>query len=95
MIIGELLSITNVILGMIIVAVELYCAIKLRLVIKLLYVVLGLYWAGLYVFIFLAPPGLYNTPGFSQIFIRPAFTVTLAVMAIGAIRRWVNYRGKP
>jgi hypothetical protein len=59
---------------------------------KMFTVLIGLYWCALYVFVALTPPGLLmDSVAFGQIFVRPAFTVTLAVMAGGAIYRWRSY----
>jgi len=59
---------------------------------KILYALIGLYWCALYVFVALTPPGLFmDSVTFGQVFVRPAFTVTLAVMAGGAIYRWRSY----
>ena len=56
---------------------------------KMLYALIGIYWCVLYTFVALTPPGLLmDSVTFGQILVRPAFTVTLAVMAGGAIFRW-------
>lgn len=59
--------------------------------IKALTVLVGLYWGGLYTWIAIVPPGIVDSVWFGQVFVRPAFTVTLAVMAGGAIYRWRSY----
>lgn len=51
------------------------------------FLAIGLYWAGLYTFVLLKEPGSYNSVWFGQVFVRPAFTLTLAMMAGSAIWR--------
>lgn len=48
-------------------------------------ILLGLYWAGIYGFVLIIEPGIYDSVRFGQIFIRPALTITLAIIAAGAI----------
>ena len=57
---------------------------------KVAQVFVGLYWAGLYAYVLFWP---YPTDPvlFGQMFVRPGFTVTLAIMAASAIQR---YRAK-
>ncbi len=54
---------------------------------------IGLYWFVLYVFVVFTPSGSYNPVTFGQVFVRPAFTFTLAIMASVALYRWrINRR---
>ena len=55
--------------------------------IKLLYAIVGAYWSAIYVFILFLIPTNYDSVWFGQVFIRPAFTFTLAVMVASAIQR--------
>lgn len=50
---------------------------------------LGVYWAVVYVYVLFTDPATspINSVLFGQIFIRPAITVTLAVMSAGALLR--------
>lgn len=52
--------------------------------------VIGLYWAALYVYVFLTPSDnpLIDPVLFGQALVRPAFTFTAAVMSSIAIYRW-------
>lgn len=49
---------------------------------------IGCYWAGLYVFVFLTPSGVYDSVAFGQIFVRPMFTFTAGVMSSMALFHW-------
>jgi hypothetical protein len=55
---------------------------------KWLHVMCGLYWCGLYTFVAIFPAGYIEPVWFGQTFVRPAFTLTLAIMASGAVYRW-------
>lgn len=50
-------------------------------------VAIGLYWAGIYTFVILTQAGSYDAVFFGRVFIRPAFTFTLAMMASVALFR--------
>lgn len=56
--------------------------------IKIMTLLIGLYWGILYTWVAIVPAGIVDPVLFGQTFVRPAFTVTLAVMAGGAIYRW-------
>lgn len=56
--------------------------------IKLLQAIMGLYWCCVYVYVLFSSHVVYDPVLFGQIFIRPAFTLTLGIMAAGAIARW-------
>ncbi len=47
---------------------------------KLAYSLIGAYWAGIYCWVLFMAPGSYDSVWFGQVFIRPAFTITLTVM---------------
>ena len=56
---------------------------------KLFYALLGFYWCGLYIFVALTEPDQFmDSVLFGQVFVRPAFTWTLGLMAAGAMYRW-------
>lgn len=55
---------------------------------KVAYAIIGAYWCGLYIWVAVTPIGAVDPVWFGQTFVRPAFTVTLAVMASGAVYRW-------
>lgn len=55
---------------------------------KALYGLIGIYWCALYTWVAIVPAGIVDPIWFGQVMVRPAFTVTLAVMAGGAIYRW-------
>lgn len=85
------LSLANVIFALLL---ALYCFRQVKRqsgfmrVLMLFFSLAGLYWAGLYVFVFITPVGIYDPVWFGQIFVRPAFTFTLALMASMAAYRW-------
>lgn len=58
---------------------------------KIATALVGLYWGVLYIWVAIVPAGIVDPVWFGQVFVRPAFTVTLAVMAGGAIYRWRSY----
>jgi hypothetical protein len=85
------LAIANVMLAMVVAIYSLAYLVKHGgdwRWIKALTGIVGLYWAGVYLFILIADANAYNSPMFSQTIIRPGFTFTLSVLAIGAIWRW-------
>jgi len=53
--------------------------------IKLAYVLIGIYWAGIYVIVLVYPATFFDPVWFGQALFRPALTITLAVMAAGSI----------
>jgi hypothetical protein len=84
----RLLAGTNCVMGLIVLILELRCFLSMRgreRWIKSLYGLAGLYWSLVYAYVFIYDP--LDMTGFGKIFIRPAFTLTLAVMAMGAIWR--------
>lgn len=88
---ARFLSLANIIFSLLL---ALYCFRQVRRqpgfmrVLMLFFGLVGLYWGGLYVFVFLTPVGLVDPVWFGQIFVRPAFTFTLALMASMAVYRW-------
>jgi hypothetical protein len=54
---------------------------------RMVLMLVAMYWAGLYLFVLLKQPGAYDAVLFGQVFVRPAFTFTLAILAAAAIQR--------
>lgn len=50
--------------------------------------IIGAYWAGMYIWVFLTPSGFYDGVWFGQFFVRPAFTFTMAVLASQTLYRY-------
>ena len=50
-----------------------------------LWIMTGLYWAGLYVWVLFARPDAYAPVWFGELFVLPALTWTLAVFIAGVI----------
>lgn len=81
---SELLSIANITFGLIVA----YASIRrrrrfhgfMRVGLSLLSIA-GLYWAVLYLFVLFTPGGAVDPVWFGRIFVRPAFTFTLWVIA--------------
>ncbi len=59
--------------------------------VKILYAAIGIYWGSLYLFVAINPPGVIDPVWFGQVWVRPAFTITIAVMTAGAIYRWRSH----
>lgn len=90
----NLLSLANVLAGLLL----FYCSLRYYrqwrglkpwVWIKLLYALLGAYWAAVYLVVLLAPQGAVEMASFGQTWLRPANTLTLAAMAAGA---WMGMR---
>lgn len=84
----------NVVLGLILAVFTMRYLCKSTPVarwVKTLYALIGIYWAGLYFYVAINVPGVVDPVWFGQVFVRPAFTFTLAAMAVGAIYRWRSY----
>lgn len=90
-ILADILSLLNVIFMAIFSYYELKCIFRIAFTqwkwIKLLYGIIGIYWTGLYIFVFFANSAYYDTVVFGRVFVRPALTILFAIMAIGAIQR--------
>jgi hypothetical protein len=87
---AEALSLANAALALLVLCLAIYdwkCAPGVVRWLKVFYAVVGAYWFAIYVFVFLTPSGSYDSVFFGQVFIRPAFTVTLAVMASALLYR--------
>lgn len=88
---SELLSISNIIFGLIIAYASIrrrrhFCGF-MRAGVTLLSIA-GLYWTILYVFVLFTPGGAVDPVWFGRIFVRPAFTFTLWVVAGLAMYRY-------
>lgn len=86
---ADLLSVANVLTGLMLAVASLRNWRKVRGLpwawVKLAYAIVGLYWAGLYVVVLLTPIGVFDSIWFGRTLVRPALTITLAIMASGAI----------
>ena len=47
--------------------------------------IMGAYWAGVYAWVLVTEPGSFSSVLFGQLFIRPALTITIALMAAGVV----------
>lgn len=99
--VGVLLTVINIALGVLAAGLSLYCYRMMAGVswrwVKMLYALVSLYWAGLNLYS-LAAFGSFRLVGgtptpFEQVFILPAFTFTMAAMAVGAISRFRSGKG--
>lgn len=60
--------------------------------IKIISACLGLYFCAMYIFVAFTEPGKYMDPvTFGQLFVRPANTFMLGLMAAGAAYRWWSH----
>jgi hypothetical protein len=93
-VIGQLVALTNAVMGVMVFLIETVYACRTRSGrwLPLLYSLVGLYWAVMYGIIFVL--GAENAGTLGPTFFRPGFTVTLAVIAAGAIWRMRTTNGK-
>lgn len=91
------LSVTNVAAGSILAYTQLrYYRVKEHSQwswVKLGLGLIGVYWAVLYVFVILQTLGIIQQADpvwFGRIFVRPALTITLGLIAAGGLMRWKN-----
>ena len=87
---AQFLAVANVVFSIALVVFEvcLYRRFHAARFMRVLLILVGLYWGGIYLFVALTEPGEYiNSVVFGQIFGRPAFTFTLAVMVATALYR--------
>src|SRR5512139_1691057 len=89
---AEILSWVNTGLALFVAILQFITAYKLRkhsyLWLKIAFGVLGLYWFCVYLFVSITEPGIFDPILFGQVFVRPAFTLTLFLMASGALQRF-------
>lgn len=90
---GDWLAVSNALLGIFLVAVNVVLFRKMRIArpLRVMLILIGMYWAGIYTFVYLVKPGYIEPVYFGQVFVRPAFTVTLAIMLACGIYRWLSY----
>ena len=74
--------------GIVVVTVRNYKASRMPKALRVLYIVIGAYWALLYVYVALPGIDIFDPVTFGQIFVRPAFTVTLAAMLASGLSYW-------
>jgi hypothetical protein len=92
--VADLLAALNAVLGLLLAVFALRYArhsAAAAVWIKYLTAVVGLYWGGLYIWVLFTPVGLVDPVWFGQVFVRPAFTFTMAVMAAGSVYRWRSH----
>lgn len=92
--IAMILALTNLILALILAVSQFKVSRLLKKGscfrwIKIVSGVVGIYWAAVYVYVLFTDPATapIDSVLFGKIFIRPAITVTLAVMSAGALLR--------
>lgn len=93
-IIGTVLALFNAFIGFAIAVMQIRCFMQLAQPwrwVKLAYALVGIYWGIIYVYILFAANGPHDE--FGQLYIRPAITLTLAMMMTGAIVRSRSGRG--
>lgn len=89
--IAEIMAFTNAIFALLLAVISLVDYLRCRKNhfgwswIKIAMALLGFYWCGIYIFAALADSANYNSVNFGQTFIRPAFTLTFALMLSAAI----------
>ena len=92
-IITNSLAVFNVMFALLLVYVHTKGIIRFRgrgintMWVRVIQVVIGLYWAGVYAFVLVTKPGEIDPILFGQIFVRPAFTFSLGAMVAIAIWR--------
>lgn len=87
---AQVLAVVNVILALALVVFEicLYRRFHTARFVRVLLVIVGAYWMAVYIFVvFTEPNEFIGAVEFGQIFVRPAFTFTLAVMVATALYR--------
>ena len=86
---AQVFAILNAILGLGLVVFEicLFRRYKTARFIRILLIAIGAYWGGIYLYVALTDPVGRDAVYFGQVFVRPAFTFTLASMLATAIYR--------
>lgn len=69
------------------VQVVLFRRMKIARLLRVLIMVISIYWAALYAFVAIVPEGYIDPFLFGQVFVRPAFTFTGAVILACALYR--------
>ena len=87
---GKILAATNALLalGIFVINIKLFRAMRIARVLRVMLMGIGVYWAGLYVFVVVSEPGVIDPVWFGLVFVRPAFTVTLATILACGVYRW-------
>lgn len=86
---GTVLAWTNAALAALVVIFQVILARRMKIarLIRYFLIGIGLYWCGLYAFVAIVPEGFVEPFYFGQVFVRPAFTLTLAAMAVSGLYR--------
>lgn len=90
MLLAEVIALSNALMGLGIGVVNLEILLRNRVMFRwarVLQMLIGFYWFGVYMVILVSDPSVYQTPMFSQVFIRSGITFTLAVMLTAAVLR--------
>lgn len=86
---ADILAFINIVLGFSITGTQLFQVVKFKrftyLWLRIIAMIVGLYWGSIYIFVILVTPGKYDPVIFGHIFIRPAFTFTLASILAASI----------
>jgi hypothetical protein len=89
--IGDILSLINIFMGVTLAVLDwhYYRTVKRDPArwIKLMHMAIGIYWAGIYTILLLVPNDLVPSTWFGQIWLRPAITITLGILAASAVIR--------
>lgn len=86
---ANLLAVLNVLIyfSIFVINFKLFKRLKIARILRIPLMVIALYWTAIYVYVVLTPAGAYDPIKFGQIFIRPGFTFTGAViLACGVYR---------
>lgn len=83
------LAMVNAVLALLIVIFQFKLVRKMKTArwIRYMLILVGVYWFGLYAFVAIVPEGFIEPVMFGQVFVRPAFTVTLAIMTASGLYR--------
>ena len=96
-IIAHTLAGVNALLGLVMAGLELQCVKytwrKPWGWIRVLLMVMGFYWFGFYTWVAVTSELYYDAFFVGQVFVRPAFTITLLAMALAALRTYRNGGG--
>ena len=89
---GEVLALANIILGAGIAALNIMLLKKSRkvFILRVAIAAAGIYWSLLYVIVYLFEPNHVDPVMFGEVFVRPAFTFTLALWLACALYRWFS-----
>ena len=88
MTLAYILAVANVVLALILIVVSIGIVkrnnIRHRWM-RVLWMLSGVYWLGVYLYVLFGDPAIYQSAFFSQTFIRPGITFLLAMATAGAV----------